>query len=171
MQRGWIEEEKYLLQHLVHVVRKQVVESRHCLLSWVCQGCQSGRPMVKLFTKDPQPRALPRAARPLLDGPLDRLLLGRNGALTTFHFGIYFYATKSSTTESVMSPFTIRSRRFIRCLMNFFQSVILECQFDHSNTSYKSSSGSLGVRQNLGQILFSIKQSTDNQIHHISHPI
>ena len=44
--------------------------------------------MVKLFTKDPQPRALPRTAGPLLDGPLDRLLLGRNGALTSFHFAI-----------------------------------------------------------------------------------
>ena len=90
--------------------------------------------MVKLFTKDPQPRALPRAARPLLDGPLDRLLLGRNGALTSFHFDIYFYATKASTTDTVMNPFKIRLRRFIRCLMNFFESVILERQFNHSNT-------------------------------------
>ena len=91
--------------------------------------------MVKLFTKDPQPRALPRTAGPLLDGPLDRLLLGRNGALTSFHFDIYFYATKASTTDTVMNPFKIRLRRFIRCLMNFFESVILERQFNHSNTS------------------------------------
>ena len=79
VERGRIEQEKYLLQHLVHVVRKQVVESAHGLLGWVCQGCQSGRPMAKLFTKDPQPRALPRTVRPLLDGPLDRLHLGRDG--------------------------------------------------------------------------------------------
>ena len=96
MERGWVEEEKYLLQHQVHVVRKQVVESAHRLLRWVSQGCQSGRPMAKLFTKDPQPRALPRTARPLLDGPLDRLHLGI--------FDIYCYATKASTSESVMSP-------------------------------------------------------------------
>ena len=86
MERGWIKEEKYLLQHLVHVVCKQVVESAHCLLRWVSQGCQSGRPMVKLFTKDPQPCALPRTARPLLDGPLDRLRLGTDGTLTSLLF-------------------------------------------------------------------------------------
>ena len=86
MERGWIKEEKYLLQHLVHVVCKQVVESAHCLLRSVSQGCQSGRPMVKLFTKDPQPCALPRTARPLLDGPLDRLPLGTDGALTSLLF-------------------------------------------------------------------------------------
>ena len=115
MERGWIEEEKDLLQHLVHVVRKQVVEPAHRLLRWVPQGCQSGRPMGKLFTKDPQPRALPRTAGPLLDGPLDRLHLGRIRALTSSLFYIYVYASKASTTESVMRPYKIPT--FILCLI------------------------------------------------------
>ena len=85
MERCRIKEKKNLLQHLVHVAQKQVVESPHCHLGWVSQGCQSGRPMSKLFTKDPQPRALPRAARPLLDRPRRRLLHHRNGALANFH--------------------------------------------------------------------------------------
>ena len=110
MERSWIEEEKDLLQHLVHVVREQVVEPAHRLLRWVSQGCQSGRPMAKLFTKDPQPRALPRTARPLLElGPLDRLRLSGNGALTSLLFDIYFYATKASTRESEMGPNKIPS--------------------------------------------------------------
>ena len=109
MERGWVEEEKYLLQHQVHVVRKQVVESAHRLLRWVSQGCQSGRPMAKLFTKDPQPRALPRTVRPLLDGPLGRLHLDGNGALTSLLFYIYFSATKASTKQGVMNQNEIPS--------------------------------------------------------------
>ena len=71
------------------------------------KAVKGGRRMGKLFTKDPQPRAVPRTARPLLDGPLDRLRLDRNGALTSFHFDIDFYATKASTTDGVMNPFRI----------------------------------------------------------------
>ena len=68
--------------------------------------------MAKLFTKDPQPRALPRTARPLLDGPLDRLHLDGNGALTSLPFYIYFSATKASKTEGVMNPNEIPSLDF-----------------------------------------------------------